>query len=283
MLKKLFKYDLVSIARYWWIVAVSELVLAIGAAMALRIVLLDMESTVFEGLSGLVVILSYLVLAVSLFAILLAPLLTTVLAMVRFYKNLFSDEGYLTFTLPVSRSQILFSKLLTVSCFGAADLLLVITSVLLVLTLGSAGTSYPLLESVREALFAWTDGYGLAWVGLLVSILLFVAASGFFGTASVFLCITLGATVCKRYKVLGAIGFYYLGNLVIQLVGQVGGILVMALLGEGIADAYMAATPSGILVLTALLIGWVAMLVAALGLFLYLLTLRLLERRLNLP
>ena len=39
-------------------------------------------------------------------------LLTLVLMVYRFYKNLMTDEGYLMFTLPVSRSQLIWSKLL---------------------------------------------------------------------------------------------------------------------------------------------------------------------------
>lgn len=39
-------------------------------------------------------------------------LLTLVLMVYRFYKNLMTDEGYLMFTLSVSRSQLIWSKLL---------------------------------------------------------------------------------------------------------------------------------------------------------------------------
>lgn len=38
---------------------------------------------------------------------------TVVINIVRFYKNLVTDEGYLTFTLPVSSKQIIASKLIS--------------------------------------------------------------------------------------------------------------------------------------------------------------------------
>lgn len=43
---------------------------------------------------------------------------TLILIAVRFYKNLLGgDEGYLMFTLPVSRAQLLWSKLITAMCY----------------------------------------------------------------------------------------------------------------------------------------------------------------------
>ena len=36
----------------------------------------------------------------------------------RFYKNLMTDEGYLMFTLPVSRSQLIWSKLIVSMAWG---------------------------------------------------------------------------------------------------------------------------------------------------------------------
>ena len=52
-------------------------------------------------------------------------LLTLVLMVYRFYKNLMTDEGYLMFTLPVSRSQLIWS---TDCCRRTRPLLMKITS-----------------------------------------------------------------------------------------------------------------------------------------------------------
>ena len=42
-------------------------------------------------------------------AIIASAVVTELLVFVRFYKNFFTDEGYLTFTLPVSRKDLLLS------------------------------------------------------------------------------------------------------------------------------------------------------------------------------
>ena len=57
---------------------------------------------------------------------------TFILIILRFYKNLMSEEGYLMFTLPVKTSQLINSKLI-VSIFWCLTSILVVISSLLIL------------------------------------------------------------------------------------------------------------------------------------------------------
>ena len=45
-------------------------------------------------------------------------MILTIYFAIRFYKNLYTDEGYLMFTLPVSRSQLIWSKLIVSMAWG---------------------------------------------------------------------------------------------------------------------------------------------------------------------
>ena len=84
----------------------------VGSAM-LRFIIEGTENLMFEDpISTLLLMGAILVVFACLVAIVLSFILTMVLIYVRFYKNLYTDEGYLTFTLPVSRKQILLSKTL---------------------------------------------------------------------------------------------------------------------------------------------------------------------------
>ena len=58
-----------------------------------------------------------------IFAIVVA---TYVYLAIRFQKNLFSDEGYLTHTLPVSPTKLIWSKMLVAWAWIAIDLVCVI-------------------------------------------------------------------------------------------------------------------------------------------------------------
>lgn len=78
---------------------------------------LDVATTVVFSFYGLVAV--------------CAVLLTMALMVYRFYKNLMTDEGYLMFTLPVSRSQLLWAKLIVSTVWSALTVLLGILSMLL--------------------------------------------------------------------------------------------------------------------------------------------------------
>ena len=66
-----------------------------------------------EGLQGLIVA-SYITwFALYFLAIFAANLGTVIFLMIRYYRSMYSTEGYLTFTLPVKTSQLLHAKLIT--------------------------------------------------------------------------------------------------------------------------------------------------------------------------
>ena len=66
---------------------------------------------------------------------------STGMAVVRFYKNMVSDEGYLTFTLPAKVGQLVFSKFLVAMCCQVLSVLLVTLSLICVYVLGHIGWS----------------------------------------------------------------------------------------------------------------------------------------------
>jgi len=69
---------------------------------------------IFKGILSLIPGTIKIVYIISIFASLL---ITVVLTVMRFYKNLVSDEGYLMFTLPVKASGLISSKLLVSVCW----------------------------------------------------------------------------------------------------------------------------------------------------------------------
>ena len=55
-------------------------------------------------------------------------LLTFIIGIVRFYKNLFTGEGYLSFTLPVTPGQQLFTKALVSFLFSVITIIVILVS-----------------------------------------------------------------------------------------------------------------------------------------------------------
>ena len=76
-------------------------------------------------LSGMMMILLFY------FAMIATGLGITIYFAVRYYKNMYTDEGYLTHTLPVSARQLLLNKVITMSAWSLIGGLAVIVSIIL--------------------------------------------------------------------------------------------------------------------------------------------------------
>ena len=124
MLKKVIRYDFKAILKYWWIAALSSFVLACVGGGCTEI--LNSEKELTEA----VYVLSMLGIVLVIISFVAFFILSEILVFLRFYKNFFTDEGYLTFTLPVKRSQLLSSKLIT-SC-----IVLIATGIILMIDIG---------------------------------------------------------------------------------------------------------------------------------------------------
>ena len=111
MLSKLLKYEFRATGRIMLPVYALLLVTAGGTSVTGSLMGRYPESTVLSIFRTLFMTLF----AFTTFGVLL---LTLVLMVYRFYKNLMTDEGYLMFTLPVSRSQLIWSKLIVSMAWG---------------------------------------------------------------------------------------------------------------------------------------------------------------------
>ena len=118
MLKKLIKHDLKYGVRMF---AVLHIILIIGCLMARFLVIdhLDFSADPEEFapvIALLIVVLTMLFSAISFGC--------CIMYAVRFYKNLFTDEGYITWTLPASPLTQLWAKILSASIWYVLRFLL---------------------------------------------------------------------------------------------------------------------------------------------------------------
>lgn len=131
----------------------------------------------------------------------------------RFYRRCFTDEGYLTFTLPVTTHQILLSSLL-VTILGELIMLVAVS-----LAVGIAALLF--LGAFPENLI-WADvsvglkeAFSQMWTSLVehMDVLASMTATGIIGALSeliiLMLAVTIGAMIAKKHKVLAAVGVYY--------------------------------------------------------------------------
>ncbi len=210
MLKKCLKYDFLALKRTLLpiIIGIAGMGVLAGLFLGSTILLFDSSSSL-SGLLGGVTTLGTII---AYIAIIAGFTVSTVLIYVRYYKNLMTDEGYLTFTLPVTSAQQLSSKLIsTLVCQIIAFIaVLVSVAVSLLIGLGIGGlidTSFWLsiemgLKNIWYSLTSMGTGY-------VVMMGVFMLLSWITSDLLMFLAITLGNLAAKKGKVIASIGFYF--------------------------------------------------------------------------
>ena len=281
MLKKLLKYDFKAVLKVWWIIAVITLSIALIGAFSLRILNESNGTSLFINIfGGFLFIVSVITVATSGVA-------TCYLAAYRLYKNFYTDEGYLTFTLPVKRSTLLAAK--TINSF-----VWVLISVVIMLIAGSFyaiispvpttpgsffnPVVFEFIKAVLHDAHMIMGGWLVLYIVEAVFILLFAE---FFSVNLIHFCITVGSIIAKKYKLIAGIAIFYLVSNAISLAAQFlnfVGVISMTdgfayLIGENLTDAK---------VFIALLLFVLCMAFAVLSVVFYNLTESKIERKLNL-
>ena len=288
MFKKCLKYDLRAVWKVWWILAVYVTGLCIVGSLGLRFFIQNVSMGEEPVSTPIMIgsIFAMLLFIASIIALIAFVVVTFILVYYRYYKNLFTDEGYLTFTLPVRRQTLYLSKTLNALIWEVASVVVVVLNVLfalLVVPPSADGLIDPVayqelgafLQGLWEVAGAWTLVFGLE---ALILLLLY----GLFFCGLVQMCITIGSVVAKKHKLLAAVGIYYLVNMVLSFITQFVSLFGMAGLVESMV--YLMENHSfhvymGIISL-ALLLGCVMLAVVAM--ILHFITLGQLERKLNL-
>lgn len=274
MLGKLLKYDLKSMLKYWWITAISSLVLSAagGASLAYIINSEDYPSALIFPMV-LLVFLAFL----GMFGFIV---LSTIFIFTRFYKNFFTDEGYLTFTLPVSRFALLNSKLISSVLVTTLTVFVFFVELIVFIIIPVASTNawhsaLPELSSLLSELNLTVGPYIYVFV---VEALIAVLLSNVYSTLLFFFCITFAAMISKKAKVIIAIGIYYLANSITSTFSQ----LLFSTGLENIADRVMLLSDASAFPVVALIVLGILLFMAIVCLALYALEYWMLDRKLNL-
>lgn len=203
MLGKLWKYDF----KATWLYLILSYVILVGYTIVVKLtgIEIGMPKTVesFTWLMRLLLYVGFIIVAIGV------QLFTYVQIIRRFYKNMFSDEGYLTNTLPVKPWELLVSKVL-IGAFWIA-----LTSLVMALCLTVLGTALP--QELRR-LFS-----GLFWdvmrkvpLSTFIFTVILLILSPFQSVLTLYACICAGQLFSKM-RILAAV-LIYLGYKVVESV-----------------------------------------------------------------
>lgn len=281
MLAKLLKYDFRSLRRFGVPIILALLVTTVLGTINMLTLVYNIESMALAPndpsfLQTVTTMASVGMMAVIFVAIAAAVTGMQVLICVDFYKSLVSDEGYLTFTLPVKAQDILRSKLINASVWS---LIIGVASVLAMVIMFFAGI-IPLVgwQEFFDA-FAWpnigeeyvVDVIMMLVLGLLIAVISFVNTQLLY-----FMAIFFASVIARKHKVLAAIGCVYGVNMLYGILTSIAMPIISifaALLG------LRAENPLAVTNLT-MLIGCV--LLTGLNILFYYLTKYMMEKKLNL-
>ena len=283
MFKKVIKHDFLPIFKIWWIIAASVLGASLVGAFALRIFAENVTKEVFPFISVICMIVGFF----SVIGVISSIAVTSLLAHYRFYKNFYTDEGYLTFTLPVSRKTLLLSKTLNTFIWETAHIILIIICALIycIIIPPSTETSIinPVVFKAAGAALSYIWSAVGAWLILYIfeSIIAYVCAR-LFAIVLIELCITIGSIVAKKNKLLMAIGIYYLVTGAISLISQIIMTFGVSFSGPGLSYILEEMSSSSVHAALAVLMLAIIAIISTITLILYFVILDKIERKLNL-
>lgn len=189
--------------------ALCAVVLISGALLGLLGNLLLRESSGSWQLPGFVNVLFSLLSVAAVLAVALSLAASVFYALWRYYRSRFTEEGYLTYTLPVNNHQLMLSSILA--------------SVLEILLVGLAtAAAVAMAFGIFAAELPWNEvDWGLVWsrfrellslrpvVGDVLLVLLNIVLMCLATLLTLMLAVTIGATAAKKHPVLLAIAVYY--------------------------------------------------------------------------
>ncbi|MDD3306890.1 MAG: ABC transporter permease [Acetobacterium sp.] len=144
--------------------------------------------------------------------------MTMVMIIQRFYKNLFTDEGYLMFSLPVKTWELVLSKLLVGMIWSA------VCTVMIVLTffIFSLGTF-----SMMELSQAIRSAYSMFYLQTAMELNLFMAELALFilvntvaSILMIYVAIAIGQ-LFSQHRIVAAFGAYIVITIALQIIGSV--------------------------------------------------------------
>ena len=219
MVKKLIKYDFMSYLR----ILLPVQLIVIGVALINRIIQffeppLTKTGYGFEvGTSAVYNSIFISSLVLYIISIVVCLLITVILSVVRFYQGMYSSEGYLNHTLPVTAAQHIWAKLLTSMLFYLGSLFAVFIS-FMIITAGDLNIE--IFKAGFYLLGKAFNSYGanIALYILEGVILLLLSVTAMY--LKLYCCLSVGQLAKKR-KILLAFGVYFGIYVVKQIIATI--------------------------------------------------------------
>ena len=237
MFSRLLKHEWRANAGLLGMLSLAAFGIGVLATAVLRILMSTSGALWWEtekGLGVALVIALCMFLFFSVVALSVYAIAVQVILLYRFYKNKFTDEGYLTFTLPVKTSHIFWSSFLNMLIWLGISILVVFSVVFLAVLFGTAEhglINTDVFDAMKDLLeffrvIDWQlllqEQYSIPYLIVLGLTALVAPLYGLFMPMA---CITAGAVLAKKHKILASFGVYYGVNFVVGIITSVASVV----------------------------------------------------------
>ena len=256
MLKKLMKYEFKATGRVFLPLFGALLLISI-----LSRIFIELNLSMPQALG----------ITVSVILIIGLLVITFILTLQRFYKNLLEKEGYLMHTIPVKTESLIFSKLFAASIWQVLSLIVVIVAILILALSGFSLAD--LFRGIKQVL-ALIGAPTYQVVLVIVEALVVAVAALFSSILSLYMCMSFGLMFNKHRGII-CFGFYVGLSFVTQSIASII-TLIAGLMDFG--PWFMNLTVFG-MIQVGVIAGFVSS--AVLGIVYFLVTKFMLSKRLN--
>ncbi len=154
---------------------------------------------------------------------------TMLIIAIRFYKTCYTDQGYLTHTLPVTTTQILNAKIIASIVAYLTMLLAIAATIFIIIEVGMHHIFSVMpgeYDEIRRE-FSWAFSsmisdfsreFGISMGAYIVYLVFFVVVSLFANIVTVLGCVSLGQLYAK-HRIVGAIAAYFVVQFIMQIIG----------------------------------------------------------------
>lgn len=208
MLSKLIKYDMKALNRF---LIVMHGFLLLSAILGRFLLTGRISFSKPDETTQLLLALSFILYVLIITGVSFG---TQLVIVVRFYKNLFSDEGYLSHTLPVSTGQHLLSKTITGTIWCVADILLLFLSMWIVAATPSVVNAFNTHKTEVLEVLGFTGSFSASSLIAAIALLLFIG--GLSGIIMLYASVAMGQ-LFPNHRILGAVVSYFILSTVISI------------------------------------------------------------------
>jgi len=288
MLKKLMKHDFRALSRTLFPLQIGILGGGLVATLLTALTIRLGENTANTGgsamLRGMIMGISATASVLIGVAIMASALVTLLLICYHFYRSFLADEGYLTFTLPVTTSKLIWSKLLTGMIWSLINAVVIMVTLLIFAVFGTTSSSIANMEVLQAIRMFFTEilpqasqyvNVPLMAVEIVVIGILAFAAQ----MLQVYFAIVIGGQVAKKHRILAAIGMYLLINMGVGIITTT--FMSIVAFGEGLSSLALNTVQEVSTFMTSTF-GWYGVLFAGLAVLFFFLIRSIFKKNLNL-